>query len=81
MALRHETGNKEERRKTVRKKELNDRCLFTRMTWRPVNRVSTYESFRDLGETDLVGNYGTAEKYQLQFSWDFLHQADSSCRR
>jgi len=81
MALRSETGNKEERREVVRKKELNDRCLFARMTWRPVNRVSAYEGFCDLAEANAADNYGMAEKNQLEFNQDFLNQVHSSCSK
>lgn len=47
------------------------------MTWRPVNRVSAYESFSDLAEANSIDNYGVVEKYQLEFNKDFLDQACS----
>ena len=80
MALRHEAGSKE-RREAMRKKALNDRCLFARMTWRPVNRVSAYENFCNLAEANSVDNYGMVEKNQLEFNQDFLNQVHSSCSK
>ena len=81
MVLRRDGSDKEGRRGAIRKKLLNDRCLFARMTWRPIRSSSIEESMGAFDETDHACDCRAMEKYQLEFNRDFLAQARSSYLR
>jgi len=81
MVLRRDGSDKEGRRGAIRKKLLNDRCLFTRMTWRPIKSSGIGESVSAFDETDRADDRRAIEKYQLEFNRDFLAQARSSYLR